>query len=113
MHSKVVHTVYRVLDGTGHPTLRFNFRGVGASRGAMLERRDRRPRHGCRLARARTGGEPSGSPGFLRAWIALRLGAESAVERCIALVAAKGTRSTSSSAPAPLLIVQGERDHIR
>src|SRR5512140_442277 len=34
MHSKVVHTVYRVLEGRGHPTLRFNFRGVGASEGA-------------------------------------------------------------------------------
>ena len=34
MHSKVVHTVYRVLEERGHPTLRFNFRGVGLSEGA-------------------------------------------------------------------------------
>src|SRR5262245_60364854 len=34
MHSKVVHTVYRVLEERGHPTLRFNFRGVGQSAGA-------------------------------------------------------------------------------
>ena len=33
MHSKVVHTVYRVLEDRGHPTLRFNFRGVGKSAG--------------------------------------------------------------------------------
>lgn len=33
MHSKVVHTVYRVLEERGHPTLRFNFRGVGKSEG--------------------------------------------------------------------------------
>src|SRR5437868_12133690 len=33
MHSKVVHTVHRVLDQAGHPTLRFNFRGVGRSEG--------------------------------------------------------------------------------
>jgi len=33
MHSKVVHTVYRVLEERGHPTLRFNFRGVGKSVG--------------------------------------------------------------------------------
>src|SRR5262245_5295115 len=33
MHSKVVHTVYRVLADRGHPTLRFNFRGVGKSQG--------------------------------------------------------------------------------
>ncbi len=34
MHSKVVHTVHRVLDRAGHPTLRFNFRGIGMSAGA-------------------------------------------------------------------------------
>ena len=33
MHSKVVHTVYRVLDARGHPSLRFNFRGVARSEG--------------------------------------------------------------------------------
>src|SRR5881628_2440988 len=33
MHSKVVYTVYKVLNGAGHPTLRFNFRGVGMSEG--------------------------------------------------------------------------------
>ena len=33
MHSKVVHTVYRVLEERGHATLRFNFRGVGKSEG--------------------------------------------------------------------------------
>ena len=34
MHSKVVHTVFKVLEEGGHPTLRFNFRGVGMSEGA-------------------------------------------------------------------------------
>lgn len=34
MHSKVVHTVYRVLEERGHATLRFNFRGVGKSEGS-------------------------------------------------------------------------------
>ncbi|MEK7315845.1 MAG: alpha/beta fold hydrolase [Candidatus Eisenbacteria bacterium] len=33
MHNKVVHTVYRALEARGHPTLRFNFRGVGKSEG--------------------------------------------------------------------------------
>ena len=35
MHSKVVHTVYRVLSKAGHPAIRFNFRGVGASQGSF------------------------------------------------------------------------------
>lgn len=34
MHSKVVHTLHRVLHAAGHPTIRFNFRGVGASTGS-------------------------------------------------------------------------------
>jgi len=34
MHSKVVHTVFRSLEAGGHPTLRFNFRGVGKSAGS-------------------------------------------------------------------------------
>ena len=34
MHSKVVYTVFRVLHEAGRPTLRFNFRGVGASQGS-------------------------------------------------------------------------------
>jgi uncharacterized protein len=33
MHTKVVHRAARVLEETGHRVLRFNFRGVGASRG--------------------------------------------------------------------------------
>ncbi len=33
MHSKVVHAIARALDRAGHPTLRFNFRGVGRSEG--------------------------------------------------------------------------------
>ena len=34
MHNKVVHTLARALQEQGMPTLRFNFRGVGASAGA-------------------------------------------------------------------------------
>ncbi|MBP6513948.1 MAG: hypothetical protein KA224_02135 [Steroidobacteraceae bacterium] len=33
MHNKVVHTLARALQELGVPTLRFNFRGVGASAG--------------------------------------------------------------------------------
>ncbi len=34
MHNKVVHTLARALQEQGMPTLRFNYRGVGASAGA-------------------------------------------------------------------------------
>jgi uncharacterized protein len=39
MHNKVVTTVARALNELGLPTLRFNFRGVGASEGAYDEGR--------------------------------------------------------------------------
>ncbi len=35
MHNKVVTTVARALNARGMPTLRFNYRGVGASEGAF------------------------------------------------------------------------------
>ena len=34
MQNKVVHTVARAMQELGAPTLRFNFRGVGASAGS-------------------------------------------------------------------------------
>jgi hypothetical protein len=35
MHNKVVHTLARTFQRVGAPTIRFNFRGVGASSGAF------------------------------------------------------------------------------
>ena len=40
MHNKVVYTIYRVLEDAGHPTLRFNFRGVGRSEGVYSGRNE-------------------------------------------------------------------------
>jgi alpha/beta superfamily hydrolase len=37
MHNKVVHRLDRVLFASGHTTLRFNFRGIGASAGRWGE----------------------------------------------------------------------------
>lgn len=39
MHNKVVHTLARALQEQGMPTLRFNYRGVGASAGVWDEGR--------------------------------------------------------------------------
>ena len=39
MHNKVVHTVARACQERGMPTLRFNYRGVGASAGSYDEGR--------------------------------------------------------------------------
>ena len=37
MHNKVVHSLARAMQQTGIPTLRFNFRGVGASEGVYAD----------------------------------------------------------------------------
>jgi alpha/beta superfamily hydrolase len=37
MHNKVVHTLSRSMNDLGVPTVRFNFRGVGASEGTYAE----------------------------------------------------------------------------
>ncbi len=39
MHNKVVHTIGRACQESGMPTLRFNYRGVGASSGSYDEGR--------------------------------------------------------------------------
>lgn len=37
MHNKVVHTLARAMQQAGAPTVRFNFRGVGASEGVYAD----------------------------------------------------------------------------
>ena len=45
MHNKVVHTLARACQERGMPTLRFNYRGVGASTGSYDDGRgETRPR---------------------------------------------------------------------
>ncbi|HEX7078340.1 MAG TPA: alpha/beta fold hydrolase [Candidatus Eisenbacteria bacterium] len=120
MHSKVVHTIYRVLNDAGHPTLRFNFRGVGASEGSYSgwdgEVGD--VAAAAAYARGESGRRPLWLAGFsFGSWVVSRwaLG-DPDVERMI-LLGVPVERNVDDRAfdhltrlPAPTLIVQGEHD---
>ncbi len=120
MHSKVVYTVYRVLDAAGHPTLRFNFRGVGASAGSYSgwdgEVED--VASAAAYARERAGRLPLWLAGFsFGSWIGAKWASQdSHVERFLALgvpvsIDVDGrTFEFLDRPPAPMLIVQGDRD---
>jgi alpha/beta superfamily hydrolase len=116
MHSRVVHTVYRVLHAAGHPTLRFNFRGVGRSAGrysgGSAEASD--VAAAARFARERAGRARLWIAGFsFGAWIGLKWASgETGVERVIALGLPVDMLSFEflTRAPAPMLVVQGEQD---
>ena len=120
MHNKVVHTVYRVLHRAGHTTLRFNFRGAGRSEGSFSgwdgEVED--VAAAAAYARERVRSAALWLAGFsFGSWVgskwALRDGQ---VERFVGLgmpVSAKIDRRTFDfldRPPAPMLIVQGDRD---
>ncbi len=131
MHSKVVHTVYRVLDAAGHPTLRFNFRGVGRSEGEYSgwneevgdfaaaatfarERAGAPPGARERAAGSAQAPKPLWGAGFsFGSWIGLQwaLG-DPGVERFMALGVPVGNHAFDflDRLPWPLAIVQGERD---
>lgn len=120
MHSKVVHTLYRVLNDAGHPTLRFNFRGVGASEGSYSgwdgEVGD--VAAAAAFARAESGRTPLWIAGFsFGSWVGSKwaLG-DPNVERMI-LLGVPVDRNVDDRSfehltrlPAPTLIVQGEHD---
>ncbi|HZI89489.1 MAG TPA: alpha/beta family hydrolase [Candidatus Polarisedimenticolia bacterium] len=116
MHSKVVHTVYRVLDQAGHPTLRFNFRGVGRSQGEYSGWNEETGDFAAAaaLARERSGKNELWGAGFsFGAWVGLQwaLGDEG-VERFFALGVPVENHAFEflDRLPWPLAIVQGERD---
>lgn len=116
MHSKVVHTVYRVLDAAGHPTLRFNFRGVGRSEGEYSgwngEIGDFAA--AAAAARERSARQPLWGVGFsFGSWIGLQWAlADPAVHRFIALGLPVEIEAFDflDRIPWPLAIVQGEHD---
>ncbi len=117
MHNTVVYRLARALRQAGLPTLRINFRGVGASAG----------RYGGRVGEvedaraaldwlaARHEGLPLWIAGFsFGAWVGVTLGCED--PRVVRLVAAglpvkvEGLSVLADLGHRPLLVVQGEHD---
>ena len=120
MHSKVVHTVYRALEDRGHPTLRFNFRGVGKSEGTYSgwdgEIGDLEA--AATYARGRTGGQALWIAGFsFGSWIGLNFALR---DPDVTMMIGLGLPASGNvdgrkfefldRVPWPLLMVQGDRD---
>lgn len=116
MHNKVVYTIYRVLEDAGHPTLRFNFRGVGRSEGAYSGRNEEIGdiAAAAAYARERTGRRELWAAGFsFGAWAGLQWAMDDAgVRRFIALglPVDNHTFEFLDRAPWPLAVIQGEHD---
>jgi alpha/beta superfamily hydrolase len=117
MHNKVVHTVARACQERGMPTLRFNYRGVGASAGSYDEGRGETQDALAVVAagRARWPGAALTLAGFsFGGMVSLLAAAEAAPARLISVAPAVTHAEFASIArPAPAwLIVQGEADEI-
>jgi len=117
MDNKVVTTAARALQSTGMPTIRFNFRGVGASAGAydsgVGETQDALAV--AQWGAARWPGRALVLAGFsFGAYVALRLAQDLPVARLITIAPPVGRFDfTPLAAPrAPWLILQGEADEV-
>jgi alpha/beta superfamily hydrolase len=117
MDNKVVTTVARALQETGIPTLRFNFRGVGASAGVFDQGvgetadADAVAEWGA----ARWPGRTLVLAGFsFGAYVALRLAQQRVPRHLITIAPAIHLYDASSLAvpPCPWLVVQGDADDV-
>ncbi len=117
MTNKVVHTVARAFREHGAPTLRFNFRGVGASGGQYDEGRGETEDLLAVVAWAarRLPGTPLWLAGFsFGSWVALRA-LDRLAPQCLVTVAPPVGRWDFGALPTPRcpwLVVQGDRDEL-
>ena len=117
MHNKVVYTIARACQERAMPTLRFNFRGVGASAGSYDEGRGEIQDTLAVIAagRARWPGAALTLAGFsFGAVVSLMAAAAAAPSRLISVAPAVTRVAVASIArPAcPWLIVQGDADEL-
>jgi uncharacterized protein len=117
MDNKVVFTVARALQETGIPTLRFNFRGVGASAGAYDEGRGETADADAVAAwgEQRWRGRRLVLAGFsFGAYVAVRLAQKRATEQLITVAPPVNLFDFSSLPPpaCPWLIIQGDADDV-
>jgi uncharacterized protein len=117
MDNKVVTTVARAMNACGMPTIRFNFRGVGASAGRHDDGRGETDDAAAVAAwgARRFGGRSVAIAGFsFGAYVAMRLAQTIAPSRLIMIAPPVGRfEFTPLAAPAcPWLIVQGDADDV-
>lgn len=116
MQNKVVYTLARACQERGMPTLRFNYRGVGASAGSYDEGRGEIQDALAVVAagRARWPDAALTLAGFsFGGLVILHAAATAAPSRLISVAPAVMRAATSIERPAcPWLIIQGEADEI-
>ena len=116
LDNKVVYTLARAFHDLGVPTLRFNFRGVGASEGAFAEGVGETDDALAAVARARARW-PDAQPwlaGFsFGGAVAFRAAAQAGA-RCLVTVAPAVDRleALRSTPACPWLLVQGNEDDV-
>ena len=116
LENKVAQTLARALVQLGYRSVRFNFRGVGASEGAWDEGRGEVDDALAVVAAQRAPGLPLVLAGFsfggyIAAAAASRLAGEDAAERLI-LVGPSTEKHTLPAVPADTLVVHGEHDDV-
>jgi alpha/beta superfamily hydrolase len=117
MHNKVVHTLARACQERGMPTLRFNYRGVGASAGSYDEGRGETQDALAVIAAGRTRwpGAALTLAGFSFGGVVSLLAAAAALPAQLISVAPAVGRIELASIPrppCPWLIVQGDADEV-
>ena len=116
MDNKVVTTVARALQETGIPTLRFNFRGVGASDGEFDQGVGETADADAVAAwgAERWAGRSLVIAGFsFGGYVALRL-AQQRLPRCLITIApaVQGFAASTAVPHCPWLVVQGDADEL-
>lgn len=117
MQNKVVHTTARALNERGYATIRFNFRGVGASAGAFDEGRGETDDAVavCDEALRRWPGAALSLAGFsFGSFVAFRSAALRPTERLL-LIAPPVQRFDFAAHPPPgipWIVIQGDRDEL-
>lgn len=116
LDNKVVHTLARALHDLGVPTLRFNFRGVGASEGAFA---DGTGETSDALAAVTWGRMhwPAAEPWLLGfsfgAAVAIRAAVEAGARRLVTVAPAIDRVATGRALPVcPWLLIQGDADDV-
>ncbi|MEY4753488.1 MAG: hypothetical protein RJA44_1163 [Pseudomonadota bacterium] len=116
MDNKVVQTLARAFLHLGYRTVRFNFRGVGASAGTHDEGRGESEDMLAVIAATRQPGLPLALGGFsfgayVTTLAAAALPAEARAER-LALVGPSTQRAVPPAVPADTVVIHGEADEV-
>lgn len=121
MDNKVVHTLVRAFVAQGWQTVRFNYRGVGASEGGWDEGRGEVEDLLAVVAHHRTDPALRDAPlalagfsfgGYIAAEAAHRLPAQGQAASPLVLVSPATTKFTVPQVPAETLVIEGELDDV-